>query len=142
LLLLLAESSGEGKTMLAGIPSTGISQTKNYMQLAGRLLVIFMFLTLFKFDMSIVQVVGLIIGLVFMAGVVLGYKTKVCAFILMLWLTCFNFIMNPWWSEPSSIMRDFYKYDFFQTLSVVGGLLLIVALGPGGVSWDDYKKQW
>ena len=128
--------------MFAGIPSTGINQTKNYMQLAGRLLVIFMFLTLFKFDMSFLQIIGLIVGAVFMTGVALGYKAKVCALILMLWLTSLNFIMNPWWSESSSIMRDFYKYDFFQTLSVVGGLLLIVALGPGGVSWDDYKKQW
>ena len=143
LILLLAEASGEAKTMFAGVPSTGINQKQNYMQLTGRLLVIFMFLTLFNFDLSLLPFLGLMVGCVFMAGVAVGYKTKLCAFILVVWLAVFNVIVNPWWSVPSSrIMRDFLKYDFFQTMSVIGGLLFVVALGPGGVSWDDYKKRW
>ena len=142
LLLLLAEVSGEAKTMFAGIPSTGINHKQNYMQLAGRVLVIFMFLTLFNFTLSFFQVITLVVSSVFMSGVAIGYRTKLCAFILVIWLSITNVIINPWWAHGHNrIMRDFLKYDFFQTMSVIGGLMFVVILGPGGVSWDERKRE-
>lgn len=50
LLLLLAESRSEGKSMFAGVPSMRESSPRQYMQLGGRVLLVLMFLTLLHFD--------------------------------------------------------------------------------------------
>ena len=143
LVLLMAEYSGEAKSMFAGLPSMGGNNRQSYMQLAGRLLVIIMFLTLFNFELSFFQMIFLVIGSGLMVCVAIGYKTKLAAVVLVVFLVLYNVLLNSFWMVPTNrIMRDFMKYDFFQTLSVIGGLLYVVALGPGGVSLDEHKKEW
>ncbi|MCG8621068.1 MAG: hypothetical protein MJE68_03565 [Proteobacteria bacterium] len=142
-MLLLAEISGEAKTMFAGVPTVASNQKQTYMQLAGRLLVIFMFLTLFNFDFSVLQVIIFLVSAVLMVCVAIGYRTKLAALVLVVFLMLANLMFNAFWMVPHNrIMRDFMKYDFFQTFSVIGGLLFVVALGPGGVSLDEHKKEW
>ncbi len=142
-ILLLAESKAEGKSLFAGLPSLGENTPKTYMQLSGRILLVLMFLTLLRFEMSFFQVVQNMIGTALIVLIAVGFKTKLASLILVAWLTILNFYFNAWWSIPDyKPMRDFLKYDFFQTLSVIGGLLLVVALGPGGYSMDEHKKKW
>ncbi|XP_008991368.4 surfeit locus protein 4 isoform X6 [Callithrix jacchus] len=52
LLLLLAESHFEGKSMFAGVPTVRESSPKQYMQLGGRVLLVLKFMTLLHFDAS------------------------------------------------------------------------------------------
>lgn len=142
-ILLLAESKAEGKSLFAGLPSLGENTPKTYMQLSGRILLVLMFLSLLRFEFSFLQLIQNAVGTVLIVLVAIGYKTKLSALILVVWLTVLNFYFNAWWNIPDyKPMRDFLKYDFFQTLSVVGGLLLVVALGPGGYSMDEHKKKW
>ncbi len=142
-ILLLAESKAEGKSLFAGLPSLGENTPRTYMQLSGRILLVLMFLTLLRFEMSFFQVVQNMIGTALIVLIAVGFKTKLASLILVAWLTILNFYFNAWWSIPDyKPMRDFLKYDFFQTLSVIGGLLLVVALGPGGYSMDEHKKKW
>ncbi|KAG8277538.1 Surfeit locus protein 4 [Homalodisca vitripennis] len=132
----------ERKTSLE-IVSIRDNKQKNYLQLTGRCLLAFMFITLIRFEISFLQILQDILGGILMVLVTIGYKTKLSALILVLFLTTLNFYHNCWWQIPDyKPLRDFLKYDFFQTLSVIGGLLMIVLLGPGGVSMDEHKKKW
>lgn len=56
LLLLLAESRSEGKSMFAGVPTVRESSPRQYMQLGGRVLLVLMFMTLLHFDASFFSV--------------------------------------------------------------------------------------
>ena len=71
--------------------------------------------TLLRFDTSPMQIVQNIVGSALMVLVAIGYKTKLSALVLVLWLNTLNFYFNAWWSIPAyKPMRDFLKYDFFQ----------------------------
>merc|ERR1712062_794366 len=109
-----------GKSLFAGVPSLGENKPKMYLQLAGRILLVFMFLTLLRFEMSAMQIIQNLVGSLLMVLVTIGYKTKLSALVLVTWL-------------------NILKFYFFQTLSVIGGLLMVVSLGPGGVSMDEQK---
>ena len=90
---------------------------QEYMQLIGRILLVFMFLTLLRFDTSIMQIIQNVVGSVLMVLVTIGYKTKLSAFALTLWLFVLNVYFNAFWTiDYRKPMRDFLKYDFFQVI--------------------------
>ncbi len=62
LLLLFAETTDSARVMFAGVPTVESVGTGDYLQVAGRVLIVFMFLALFKFDSAIhifVELIGL-----------------------------------------------------------------------------------
>lgn len=117
LLLVLAESRVEGRSLFAGVPSLGDNKPKNLLQLAGRILLAFMFTTLIRFEISLLQIMQDILGSILMVLVTIGYKTKLSALLLVLLLSALNLYHNAWWAIPQhKALRDFLKYDFFQVL--------------------------
>ncbi|OCF45866.1 hypothetical protein I317_00354 [Kwoniella heveanensis CBS 569] len=144
LLMVLSDSLQNKKKLFAGLPSLSETDRRKYFQLAGRILLIFLFIGfIFQGNWSLARVIVSVVGLGACIMVAVGFKAKWSASFLVALLSIFNVFINNWWSVHSAHpQRDFLKYDFFQTLSIVGGLLLLVNIGPGGISVDEKKKVY
>lgn len=144
LLMVLSDAFSKKRSVFADLPQLSERDRKTYFQLAGRVLLIFLFIGfIFHGEWSIVRVFVSIVGFVACTMVVVGFKAKWSATFLVLFLSIFNLLINNFWSvHHANPQRDFLKYDFFQTLSIVGGLLLLVNMGPGGISIDEKKKEY
>ncbi|KAI9685978.1 MAG: hypothetical protein M1822_003961 [Bathelium mastoideum] len=144
LLMVLSDSWVRKKFAPAGLPQIDEKDRKMYFQLAGRVLLIFLFVGfVFAGEWSVWRVMVSLFGFVACVMVVVGFKAKWSAVILVLILSIFNLLVNNFWTlHPHHPHKDFAKYDFFQILSIVGGLLLLVNMGPGQFSVDEKKKVY
>ncbi|KAI7848715.1 SURF4 family-domain-containing protein [Circinella umbellata] len=144
LVMVLSDSVAKQRRMFAALPQLSESNRRTYLQLAGRILLIFLFIgSAFHGEWSLIRIVTSLLGLTACIMVAVGFKAKWSAMFLVLFLSVFNVIINNFWSvSHNHFKRDFLKYDFFQTLSIVGGFLLLVNMGPGGYSIDEKKKEF
>ncbi|KAH8599031.1 surfeit locus protein [Bisporella sp. PMI_857] len=144
LLMVLSDSWVRKSKAFAGLPSIDEKDRKMYFQLAGRVLLIFLFVGfVFSGKWSIWRVVVALFGFVACVMVVVGFKAKFSAIMLVVILSVFNLLVNNFWTlHEHHPHKDFAKYDFFQILSIVGGLLLLVNSGPGKYSIDEKKKVY
>jgi uncharacterized membrane protein YphA (DoxX/SURF4 family) len=121
------------------------------LQLAGRLLLTFMFLFQAIFGKegglhsvlespSVYNIGSSCVLLALSLMVCLGFKAEWSSFALTAVLGVANFFLYPFWSADSH-MSDYLRYYFFQTLSIMGGLMLLTLHGPGGLSLDGQKKK-
>lgn len=143
LALLFAETFESGRQVLfAGVPNLDNKRPQNWMQFIGRLLIVSMFLTVQSWELSLFYIFETIIACVLMFLVTIGWRTKLSALILAAYLFLMNFYMNAFWTlDYHSPTRDLYKYDFFQMFSIIGGLLMLINLGPGKVSLDHARRR-
>ncbi|KAG0289530.1 hypothetical protein BGZ98_003801 [Dissophora globulifera] len=144
LLMVVSDGLNKRRQLFAGLPSMTENNKRTYFQFAGRVLLIFLFVGfVLHGSWSITRFIGAIIGAAACVMIAIGFKAKLSAMFLVLFLSVFNIVVNNWWSVDSAHMqKDFLKYDFFQTLSIMGGLLLLVTIGPGGMSMDEKKKAF
>ena len=88
---------------------------------------------------TVFNVVATLLPLSLSVMVCIGFKTEWSAILLTCMLGVANMWMYPFWAVHAKLV-DYYKYYFFQTLSVMGGLMLLTLHGPGGLSLDGQKK--
>lgn len=127
---------------MPGLPMITNQDNKKYFLLAGRLLLVFLFMGfVFSASFSVFRLFIILVGFVACGSIVVGYKTKFAALVLTLLLFSYNMFVNQFWKfSQHEADRDYLKYEFFQTLSIVGGLLIIVNAGAGELSLDEKKK--
>lgn len=137
LLIAFSDSIVQNKTTFGMLPELNSKddKAKGYLLLAGRILIVLMFIA-FTFSKSWFTVFLTIVGTVCFA---IGYKTKLASIMLGLILTFYNITLNNYWFYDQT-KRDFLKYEFYQNLSIIGGLLLVTNTGAGEISVDEKKK--
>lgn len=137
LLIAFSDSIVQNKTTFGMLPELQdkSQKFKGYLLLAGRILIVLMFVG-FAFSKSWFTVFLTLGGTVCFA---IGYKTKLASLLLGLILVVYNLSLNNYWFHQDS-KRDFLRYEFYQNLSIIGGLLLVTNTGAGDYSVDSKKK--
>jgi uncharacterized membrane protein YphA (DoxX/SURF4 family) len=116
LLMVLSDSWVRKTKAFAGLPQLEEKDRKMYFQLAGRVLLIFLFVGfVFSGQWSIWRVVVCLIGLMACVMVVVGFKAKFSATLLVVILSVFNVLVNNFWTVSIYFLSSF--------LSVKKGLL-------------------
>lgn len=147
---------GDGTLLFRGLPilSDSDSEKSTYISLIGRILLIFLFGSL-MYNSSLkesgsnslfsVTLRGLyfVFGSVACLMVAVGFKARYSAMLLVGILCVVNMFINQWWKHGHGTPeRDFLRYDFFQTLSIIGGFMLLLNSGPGDMSFDKKRKEF
>lgn len=65
-------------------------------------------------------------------AVIIGFQTRLAATLLIVFTLGTAFIFHPFWAEGQ-------WSTFFKEVSMIGGLLVVAAVGPGELSVDGKK---
>lgn len=82
-------------------------------------------------------------GIIAIAGglsIMLGYKAKLGAWLIVLFLIPITFTMHNFWTVADPMMRQMQMIMFFKNISMLGGALLIAYNGAGPVSIDNRES--
>jgi len=69
-----------------------------------------------------------------------GFLTRIAAIGLIILLVLINLFMHPFWAMPPEQV-DMQRVNFLKNVSIMGGLLMVVAMGPGRYSIDARMRH-
>jgi putative oxidoreductase len=81
-------------------------------------------------------------GVIALAGglsVLLGYRAKLGAWLLVLFLVPVTFMMHAFWTVQDPMMHQFQLGNFMKNVSMLGAALLISQFGAGPLSLDSRR---
>lgn len=122
LLMVLSDSLATKKNFFAGLPSISETDRKIYFQLAGRVLLIFLFIGfILHGQWNFLRVIVSILGLGACIMVAVGFKARWSASFLVLLLSIFNVSHFFWAVEGTSVgrvNRDSEERTIFRVVDV------------------------
>ncbi len=83
-------------------------------------------------------------GLVAIAGglsILLGYRAKVGAWLIALFLVPVTFMMHKFWTVTDPTMAQMQMIMFMKNIAMLGGALLISQFGAGPLSLDARRSR-
>lgn len=111
--------------ILAGVSKfMNFDETATYMASKGLTMI-----PLFLFGAATIEILG---GL----SLVFGYKTRLGAAVLLLFLIPTTLIFHDFWNVGGAD-RAAQQIEFLKNLAIFGGLLYVLSVGPGGCACDS-----
>jgi putative oxidoreductase len=74
-------------------------------------------------------------------AVLVGYQTKIAAFLLAGLTLVISIVMHDFWDVQEAVQRGHETQNFVKNLGIMAGLLAIAGLGAGPYSLDNRKRQ-
>ena len=84
---------------------------------------------------DLLLVITIIIELGGGIALVLGWKARLAALVLFLWMIPVTLIFHNFWGVPADQAMN-QQIHFLKNLAIMGGMLMIMANGPGPLSVD------
>ena len=128
-----------------------------YVSLAGRILLALMFIPagfgkltniggtagyIASGGLPFPSVLAVLVGALELFGglaLVIGFKVRWVGLAMALFTLAASMLFHPFWSVPEA-QQMVTKLMFMKNISVVGGMLLISALGAGALSLDERRS--
>jgi putative oxidoreductase len=85
---------------------------------------------------------SVVVGLELVGGimVLLGLYARWGAVVLLAFLVPVSLIMHNFWAAPEAEQLS-HMINFMKNMSIAGGLLFVLAMGPGPVSVDALRRK-
>ena len=74
-------------------------------------------------------------------GILLGYRTKLGAWLIVLFLVPVSFMMHKFWTVTDPMMAQMQMVMFMKNVSMLGGALLVSQFGAGPFSLDARRSR-
>lgn len=74
-------------------------------------------------------------------SILLGYRAKIGAWLIVLFLVPITFSMHKFWGVTDPMTAQIQMIMFMKNISMLGGALLISQFGAGPLSLDAYRSR-